>query len=285
MYKSLVALCLFLSCIANANQNAEQAAALYAQRDFNPAGIANAQQAIALYDLAINEEADATMKRTYQTQKASAHYFLGTALTEKEAKKAEHVLAMQTSEAVMVSLGMDPTTVHEMTQAQVNTLVNNLDDANEALAAEAMYTKGISLGQWGNLEGISSAIGRLPEVLGTMERIEMMGKESIHNYGPYRTVGRVNFVLPALFGGDLEVSEDYLMRATLATLVPGQQYSASGYNNLYLAETLHKRGKENQAKNILAAFINADFSTLNPGTEPENRQALLRAQELLVDWQ
>jgi hypothetical protein len=52
-----------------------------------------------------------------------------------------------------------------------------------------------------------------------------------------------------------------------------------------LAETLHKRGKETQAKRLLETFLNADFDTLAEGSEPENREALRLAQELLNSWQ
>ena len=285
MHKSLVALCLLFSLSTFANQKAELAAQAYGQRDFNEVGIQNAQEAVKLYGEAIAEEADATLKLTYMGETASVHYFLGTALDKKEDKMAAFQASMDTAAEIMTTLGVDVKKAHKLSEAEVTHLLNNLDDANELILAETMYTRGISLSQWGNLKGIPAAINRLPEVTGLMERIEMMGYVHINEYGPYRTQGRIKFVLPKLFGGDLEASEDFLKRAAKGSLVPGQRYSINGYNNLYLAETYYKRGKENQAKKLLDTFINADFSTLKAGSEPENRQAIERAKELAEDWE
>ena len=112
----------------------------------------------------------------------------------------------------------------------------------------------------------------------------MMGLESIHEYGPYRTIGRANFILPKIFGGDLAKSEKYLKDAYKNTLVQGQRYSVHPYNNIYLAETMYKAGKETQAKNLLDSFLAADITTLKEGQEPENREAMRVAQDLADDW-
>lgn len=291
MFKSLLALSLLFSIQSYAQTKAELAEAAYANRDYNQSGADAVKQAIALYKEAITEipkttpEQEALEKRKLNVALASAHYFLGTALNDKDLQKAEHQMAMDIADSIMTGLGVDVDKSHELTQNEITDIQNRLDDENELILAEAFYAKGISLGQWGRLNGIVASLGRLPVVLGLMDRIEMMGYESIHEYGPYRTIGRANFILPKAFGGDLDKSEKYLKIAFKKTIHSKQnKYSINGYNNLYLAETMYSAGKENQAKKMLETFVNADPATFKEGNEPENREAVRLANELLNEW-
>jgi tetratricopeptide (TPR) repeat protein len=280
----LSAALVFSAQIGFASSLLEQADQAYAQRDYNDQGVKMVEQAIELYEQAMGEATDELDRLLILKQQATAYYFLGSSLSTTNTKKAAHETAMALAEQSMDILGVDGKKAHQLTHSQVNDIMNKLSDDQQLLLAEAMYAKGISLAQWGNLSGIASSIGRLPEVLGLMDRIEMLDKSHINQYGPYRTIGRINFVLPSLFGGDLAKSEEYLNQAYRLTLADGQRYSTNGYNNLYLAETLHKRGKETQAKRLLETFLNADFSTLAEGNEPENREALRVAQDLFESW-
>ncbi|MCB0377195.1 MAG: hypothetical protein KDD33_01755 [Bdellovibrionales bacterium] len=286
MTKLLLALGLVFSIQAQANQeNAKAAEDAYNLRDYTEAGVANAQTAADLYQDLIDSETDEEVKMSYMTKQASAYYFIGSADDDKKTQIAAYEKAMEISDNLQTMLGVDKDKSHQLDEKQVADIKNSLSDTKEALLAEAWYNKGISLAQWGNLKGISTSIGKLPVVIGHMENIERLGYADIHEYGPYRTVGRIRYKLPAILGGDLEESEQYLKDATTKTLAPGQRYSINGYNNLYFAETLYKRGKENAAKTLLKAFIKADFATLAVGNEPENREALRIANELAVDWQ
>lgn len=286
MYRYLiVALSLVLSINVNANVKADEAAAAYAERDFNEAGVKKAELAARLYAEAVSVETDQLTKLTLMRDQATAYYFLGTAKKDKDVRMAQHQKAIELSDAILVELGVDPKTAHEMNQDQVTDILNKYDENFEYVVADAMYSKGVNLGQWGRLKGISSSIGRLPIVLGLMERVEMMGYESMHEYGPYRTIGRINFILPKLLGGDLKKSEQYLKDAFRKSLAEGQKYSLNGYNNIYFAETLYKLGKENQAKRVIDLFLAADPLTLKENYGPENRDTIRQAEKLRDDWQ
>ncbi len=280
----VVGLCLVFSLNTFANPKADEAAAAYAQRDFNAAGVLKVQESVTLYGEAIAVETDAMGKLNLMLDLASAHYFLGTAMETKNDRKTQHQNAMDVADDIMSAMGVDPVKAPELTKDQVTALQNKMTDAEELVLSEAMYSKGINLAQWGSLNGIASSIGKLPVVLGLMERIEMLGYESIHEFGPYRTIGRINFMLPGLLGGDLDKSEEYLKNAYRNTLVEGERYSINGYNNIYLAETLYKKGAETQAIKLIETFLAADPGTLNADSEPENREAFRVAQELADDW-
>jgi hypothetical protein len=280
----VVGFCLFFSLHSFANEKAELAAAAYAKRDFTADGVKKAQEATTLYAEAVAAETDPVMQLTLMQELATAHYFLGTAMSNKDDRKVQHQVAMDLNDQVMIRLGVQPDLAPELTDAQINSISNNLSAREELLLADAMYSKGINLAQWGNLNGIASSIGELPVVLGLMERVEMLGYADIHEYGPYRTIGRIKFMLPAILGGDLVDSERYLKDAFRKTLVEGQRYSLNAYNNIYLAETLYKKGKETQAIRLLEMFVAADPSTLKANHEPENAEALKTAEALLNDW-
>lgn len=279
----LGAICLLFSTIVFAN-TAEEAAAAYALRDYDAAGIQSAQKAVELYAQAISSESDETTKLNLMLDLSSAHYFLGTALDNKDDRKAEHQKAMDMADQVMSAFGVSADKAAQLSDAEITELLNKLDEQQEFILADAMYFKGINLAQWGNLNGIASSIGKLPSVLGLMERVEKLGYEYIHDYGPYRTIGRINYKLPGILGGDLKKSEKYLQDAYRKTLVPGQRYSINGFNNIYLAETLYKQGKETQAKKLLDIFLKADPTTLHADSEPENKEAFRLAKELADSW-
>ena len=284
MFKGLIAVSLFFSIHCFANPKAEEAALNYSQRDFNATGIEFVRKAIQNYDEAIAIESDEFQKKFLTHEKAVAFYFLGTALTGKEERKDAHQVAMDLADDLMTGYGVDADDAHEMNASQVKALVDALDDQDEALLADVFYTKAINLGQWGQLNGIVTSIGRLPIVKGLVNVIQEMGYASIHAYGPLRTLGRIDFVLPALLGGDLANSEALLREAFRGSLVEEERYSFNGYNNIYLAETMYKRGKEKPAIRILEMFVEGDFEKLGEKNIPENREAIRQAQELLKEW-
>ncbi len=278
-----ISACLVFS-FAHGNDKATQAYQAYSERDYNETGTKKVEEAISLFEEAIANESDVLVQQELKVSLVSAYYFLGSAHNVKSTQLAAYEDAITLSDELIEEMGVDSQKVHELSANDITSIKNKLNDTDEGTLAEAMYMKGISLSQWGKLKGITESIGRLPEVRGLMDRIESLGFVHIHEYGPYRTLGRINFVLPKLFGGDLKKSEEYLKDAYRMTLPEGQQYSMNGYNNVYLAETLYKLGKENQAVKLLETFVSADFSTLAVGNEPENREAIRLAESLLKDW-
>jgi hypothetical protein len=281
--------CLSASISVFANAKAEEAAALYAQRDFyhmNPAGVDKAIEAARVYQQAVDLETDFNQQLQISIDLITAHYFIGTALKEDliQERMAAHQKAMDLSDEVISELGVEPSKASQLTQAEITNILNSLDATQELVLAQAIYNKAINLAQWGNLAGIASTLGRLPEVFGLLQRVMMMGYESIYEYGPDRTIGRIHTELPLEAGGKIELAEEHLMKAYRSTLVEGKRYSKNGYNNLFLAEALHKLGEETKAVRVLEFFINADITTLKEGNEPEHRASLKEATRLYNLW-
>lgn len=291
MQKCLLGLCLLFSFQSFANDKAVQAEQSYSLRDFNDEGVENVKVAIALYTEAVAVEADPVLAIGYRNSIASAQYFIGTALSDEEknnqAKLETFTQSIVTADAIITELGADVKTVHNLKQADVNALLANLNDAQESELAAALYTRGISLAQWMRLKGIGE-VGKRDVVFGIMETIRLMGKSSIHSYGPNRTIARMKFVLPTIVGGDNAESLKKLNEAIKNTKAEGKDYSVHGFNNIYFAQSLYKSGKETRAKEFLQLFVDGDFNLLLVGYEPENREALRVAQGLLdgsIDWE
>lgn len=281
MIKLITALSLVLSITAQAN-DANKAADYYSKRDFTADGIENVKKAVEIYDNLVASEPNADTKMTYQMKLAQSHYFLGSALEDKDERKAHHQKGVEQSDAIITGLGIE--NAHELTQEQLDQLKADLNDTQELNAANAFYYKGINMAQHGNLSGITSSIGRLPEVRGLMNSIRGLGHESLSSHGPDRTEGRIDFKVPGFLGGDIDRSEDFLKNAVKNTRAAGQNYSVNGFNNVYLAETFHKNDKEDKAEKLLKAFIDADPATLDQDSQPENRKALELAKELAEEW-
>lgn len=93
--------------------------------------------------------------------------------------------------------------------------------------------------------------------------------------GPYRVLGRLYTKLPALMGGDLDLAERYLRKAV--SLGPGYWL-----NHLYLAAVLLEKGKEKEARALVARVRDGG---LLQGLEPESRFWKKSAARLLRDRQ
>lgn len=282
---------IFLSFNAYADKS-QDAAKAYSLRGYDAAGMAQAQKAASLYSELVTETSDQDKKNEYLVLQSEAMYFVGSAYnesTENEKKLDSHLKAADVADNVLKAMGVTDATVL-LDDAKMNDLKAKLNPKQQDIFAEALYYKGINLGQWGSAKGgLDSLSGWKKQLRPYMEVLEKMGKASIHNYGPYRTLGRGYYKVPSILGGDLKKSESYLDEAVKSSLVKKADGSTSvlsvnGYNNLYYAETLYKNGKKEEAKNILKEFVQTDLSLLANESIPENAKAKELAQEDLNKW-
>ncbi len=144
--------------------------------------------------------------------------------------------------------------------------------------AEAYFFYGISLGRWAEANGIMKSLGERHNLRRTMETAitktavddegkPMAGKE-YDSYGSNRTLGRLLFKLPGMFGGDNRKAEEFLRVAVVESEKMGIRNSL---NILYLAEVLVANGKKPEARQLLsdALKFENDPTTYNPRRVPE----------------
>lgn len=257
-----------------------QAKEAYAAREYSAAGAAKSQEAADIYAQVARSATDKKTQHLALVGQSEALFFVGAANTAAEVKIEKHLAGLEIADSVVKAYGIsDVTNVVAIDLARLKAL-----PADElALVGEALYYRGINLGQWGNANGVMESLGRWPELRSTMEVIVNLGVFAAHEYGAYRVLGRGYFKVPGLFGGSNKQAEKYLSAAVKFTLAPGQAFSVNGYNNLYIAELYKDIGKEKEAKEILEAFVAADAKALAPPSYVEFIETQKEARVMLND--
>lgn len=284
-FSSIAAAALFCFSTAHAASPAElaqQAKESFARRGYDGNGLAAAQNAANLYLDAANSAPSNKDKAMYLGSRAEALYFVGGVQDDKEAKKSTYSTAMDAANTAVAIYGI--TDVRNVSEGQKNQLKALPADELDILA-EALYQRGINLGQWGQANGVVDSLNKWPELRDNMQLVIDLGKAAMHEYGAYRTLGFGYFKIPELLGGSKKKAEQYLGAAVKKTLATDKNYSVNGYNNVFYAQALRGNDKSDQAKTILKDFLGHDPNTLLPGYEVENRKAQDEARALLNEWQ
>jgi hypothetical protein len=253
----------------------------YSERDYSPAGIQKAQDAANGFSQLAAQATDAKEKAQYLVDVSEALYFVGNASNGNAVKIDKHQKGIDAADKATKLLGVPDVT--KITDAEV-TNQKKRPAAEVALLAEAIYQRGINLGQWGSANGVTESLGRWPELRDSMLTIVNLGYKEIHEYGPFRVLGRGYYKIPGILGGSNKKAEKYLTSAVNGSLAAGQIYSVNGFNNTFLAELLKDLGQEPKARDLLKAFIAADVTTLQPALVFENRQAQKEAADLMASW-
>jgi hypothetical protein len=255
-----------------------QAQKSYSLRDYNATGVQRAQDAAELYGKISEQAADPKLKAQYLINEATALYFVGNASNSRSIKIEKHEMGMRVADEALRLLGVTDT--NQVSELDLEKLKSLPADVLK-LVGDALYERGTHLGQWGMANGKLQSLNRWPELRDTMQLIINLGLKDSHEFGAFRTLGRGYYEIPGLLGGDNKKAEKYLSSAVAGTLVPGGIFSKNGYNNTYYAELLKDIGKEQQARDLLQAFIAADAEKINPSQVVETKHAQSDAVEML----
>ncbi|MBI3542602.1 MAG: hypothetical protein HY075_04935 [Deltaproteobacteria bacterium] len=125
--------------------------------------------------------------------------------------------------------------------------------------AEGYYWYGVSLGRWAEANGIMKSLGERHNLRRTMETVltkgavvdgkNVPGKE-YEAYGANRTLGRMYFRLPGMFGGDNRKSEELFREAVAKSAAYPETLNA-----IWFAEVLVANGKKAEARQVLDFVI------------------------------
>lgn len=154
--------------------------------------------------------------------------------------------------------------------------------------AEAYYFYGINLGRWAEANGIMKSLGERHNLRRTMEAVlvkaakddegrDLPGKE-YDGWGANRTLGRMYFKLPGVFGGDNQKAERLLREA----VANSPKDYPNALNVYYLAEVLVANGKKAEAKQILDQLISFEGKPekYNPRRVPETLDEIALSKAL-----
>ena len=258
-----------------------QAQASFAARAYTAAGVAKAQEAADLYAQLVAMSTDSKVKAKFLSRQSEALYFVGHAATSKKDKVRYHLAGVELGKEALGAFGI--TEVKDFDSKLVARLKSELSSAEIAVLAEAVYYRGIHLGQWGQANGVMDSLSKWPELRDSMLLVIELGSADIANYGPYRALARGYHKIPGMFGGDKAKAEKYLRTAIEKSRSPGKIYSTNGYTNIFLAELLIDTNREAEAKQLLQAFVTASDSEFNQDSLVESKHAQKEAQELLEE--
>lgn len=144
-----------------------------------------------------------------------------------------------------------------------------------------LYNYGLTLSRYVDLSGPLEAIRRMEDIKKSMNTIIRMKEESVSFYGAHRTLGIFHFKVPAIAGGDIKLSEPYILKAINSTLAG--TVSAFPGNNVALGELYVKLNQDAKACAQFALVANLsenDIARLSNGHILETRQSIKKARDL-----
>lgn len=159
----------------------------------------------------------------------------------------------------------------------LDTLENNISPSKVGPTPQYYYWKASCLALWGNANGVSASLGRIPELL----RLINDGLTTDNRYeggGVSRLASAVYLKIPEIFGGGVDKSFEFSTRALSSQAFPGSESpeTATGdyFFNVYdhRAQALAKKGRKAEAVALLKEAIERiDSGDLPVGREPETR--------------
>ncbi|NBW82437.1 hypothetical protein EBR21_11850 [bacterium] len=159
----------------------------------------------------------------------------------------------------------------------LDTVESNISPAKVGPTPQYYYWKASCLALWGNANGVSASLGRIPELL----RLINDGLSTDSRYeggGLNRLASAVYLKIPEIFGGGVDKSFEFNTRALSSQSFPGSQDPATAtgdyFYNVYehRALALAKKGRKAEAIAVLKEAIERiDGGDLPVGREPETR--------------
>lgn len=159
----------------------------------------------------------------------------------------------------------------------LDTVENHISPAKIGPTPQYYYWKASCLALWGNANGISASLGRIPELL----RLINDGLTTDTRYeggGLNRLASAVYLKIPEIFGGGVDKAFEFSTRALSSQAYPGSLDPATSTGDYFFnvydhrAQALAKKGRKAEAIALLKeALERIDGGDLPVGREPETR--------------
>jgi tetratricopeptide (TPR) repeat protein len=143
---------------------------------------------------------------------------------------------------------------------------------NSGNRVEGNFWYGVNLGSWGEANGVMKSLSIRHDLEDAMLKSAKIDEE-YEGAGSYRVLGRLKFRLPGIFGGDNDLSIDYLRKAIKIAPTHTMNY-------VFLAETLMEEDEYEEAKQLLEKVISMEP---DPRWIPEAKKDKENAKELLAE--
>lgn len=162
-------------------------------------------------------------------------------------------------------------------QRCLNTLDEHISPSKVGPNPQYYYWKASCLALWGNANGISASLGKIPELLKLINDGSSLDTR-YEGGGLYRLASAVYLKIPEIFGGGTEKALNFNNRALASEAYPDSKdpSTATGdyFYNVYdqRAQALAKKGRKDEAIALLSEVLERiDAGDLPLGREPETR--------------
>lgn len=231
----------------------EEAQAKYAKRGESPEFAAQAAIDFAELALSANKSGNKISFAKLKIQQSESLYYVASQLNEKDEKVAKYLESKNAAdEAIKAVVDKEEKSEEEIT-----------------VYAKSLYSYAAALGQWAKARGPLKSLSEWGNLRRTCQKIIKLKRKSLNFYGAARILGKAYFELPFNYDIGGKKQKKYLTEAYTKTLNEEGTFSVHSLNTLYYADWLIDQEREDEAREILEAFVAADAQTLNPSRIPE----------------
>ena len=153
--------------------------------------------------------------------------------------------------------------------------------------AESLYYYGLVTSRYIDIKGQWEAIKRMGDIKRSMDSLIRIKEESTAYYGAHRTLGIFHMKVPAIAGGKIELSKQYLLYAIENTKFNGD-LSLFPANNIAYSELLMKLGDKEESCHqlkIVANLSEQEVRSMDNNLFYETMEKVREAKELIQSRQ
>ena len=233
----------------------------FAKRDYTEKGISWAQDARYNYDRVVTRQKGNIVGIFAAARKAEASHFLATASPSIKRKKQLYLQSFSDAERSLKYL-----------YKQYGKNLTNLPAFTQKVYTDLVYYWAKNLRGW-----VSVTRGRdsrhWKTIIKRFKKANSFGYQYLNHYG-------INLLLSTKKRADGKL----ITEAFNQTKIKGGTISRSGLINLAYSDYLYKTGSKPEAIKIIKEFLKYKPEQLAIDIIPENRRALVQAQERLTGW-
>ena len=148
--------------------------------------------------------------------------------------------------------------------------------------AVSLYNYGLTTSRYVDIKGQWEAIKRMGDIKRSMDSILRIKEDSTAVYGAHRTLGIFHMKVPAIAGGKIELSKQYLTHAIESSLYNGD-LSLYPANNIAYSDLMLKLGNNEEScrqLQLVAVLTEADVRAMDNDLFYESMEKVKEAKSL-----
>lgn len=253
------------SVLANANDNCDE---LFIKRE---EGLSASKLAFNCYQVNLANQKERVSISHHLNQMSYLKFFMAEFFMEE---KTDVLLeAIDLSEKSLLLFG---------TKYSIPTY-EKLSPSEKKSLADSLYYYGLTTSRYIDIKGQWEAIKRMGDIKRSMDSLIRIKEESTAFFGAHRTLGIFHMKVPAIAGGKIELSKQYLLYAIENSKFSGD-LSLFPANNIAYSELLMKLDKKEESCHqlkIVAELSEPEVRSMDNNLFYETMEKVKEAKELI----